>query len=137
MKRFQDLLQQMEADYQKIIRDADVLQGQRDSLSCQLKDRPVPDIIQIQQERDIHLRTKQEIQEQKIKSMKDVFYKEDFKVYIFEDEDLDNESLIAAVESSPTHKRLAKELQLLKSHSAMAKAEEEAAENVTEEENNN
>ena len=79
----------------------------------------------------------QEIQEQKIKSMKDVFYKEDFKVYIFEDEDLDNESLIAAVESSPTHKRLAKELQLLKSHSAMAKAEEEAAENVTEEENNN
>ncbi|MBR5509366.1 MAG: hypothetical protein IKV59_04880 [Lachnospiraceae bacterium] len=66
MKRFQDLLQQMEADYQKIIRDADVLQGQRDSLSCQLKDRPVPDIIQIQQERDIHLRTKQEIQEQKL-----------------------------------------------------------------------
>lgn len=61
-----------------------------------------------------------ELQEQKIKSMKDAFYKEDFKIYIFDDSDLDNEMLIAAVESLPTHKRLAKDLQHIKSVSIAA-----------------
>jgi hypothetical protein len=68
--------------------------------------------------------------------MKDTFYKDDFKVYIFEDVDLDNEALIAAVEASPTHKRLAKELQQIKSNSTAAKAkqiEEERTENNNEE----
>jgi cell division protein FtsZ len=77
-----------------------------------------------------------ELQEQKIRSMKDTFYKDDFKVYIFEDVDLDNEALIAAVEASPTHKRLAKELQQIKSNSTAAKAkqiEEERTENNNEE----
>lgn len=77
-----------------------------------------------------------ELQEQKIRSMKDTFYKDDFKVYIFEDGDLDNEALIAAVEASPTHKRLAKELQQIKSNSTAAKAkqiEEERTENNNEE----
>lgn len=70
----------------------------------------------------------QEAQEQKIKSMKDAFYKEDFKVYIFEDDDLDNEALIAAVESLPTHKRLAKDLQQIKSHSSTSRADVSASE---------
>ncbi len=77
-----------------------------------------------------------EEQEEKIKSMKDAFYKEDFRIYIFNDDDLDNEELIAAVESSPTHKRLAKELQHIKSLSAEAKkseAQEIASEQPTEE----
>ena len=77
-----------------------------------------------------------ELQEQKIRSMKDTFYKDDFKVYIFEDVDLDNEALIVAVEASPTHKRLAKELQQIKSNSTAAKAkqiEEERTENNNEE----
>lgn len=82
-----------------------------------------------------------ELQEQKIQSMKDAFYKEDFKVYIFDDSDLDNEMLIAAVESSPTHKRLAKDLQHIKSVSVTAQkvAEPEAAveqfESVSEQQN--
>ena len=62
-----------------------------------------------------------ELQEQKIQSMKDVFYKEDFKIYIFDDDELDNETLIAAVESSPTHKRMAKDLQQIKSISSATK----------------
>ena len=81
-----------------------------------------------------------EEQEEKIKSMKDAFYKEDFRIYIFDDADLDNEELISAVESSPTHKRFAKDIQQIKSLSADAKkseeqekASEQAAEkNVTE-----
>lgn len=83
-----------------------------------------------------------ELQEQEIQSMKDVFYKEDFKIYIFDDEDLDNESLIAAVESSPTHRRLAKDLQHIKNISSAAKKaheqdvateEEPATENINNE----
>ena len=72
-----------------------------------------------------------EEQEEKIKSMKDAFYKEDFRIYIFNDDDLDNEELIAAVESSPTHKRLAKDLQQIKNLSAEAK-KSEAQENASE-----
>lgn len=74
-----------------------------------------------------------ELQEQKIRSMKDTFYKDDFKVYIFEDGDLDNEALIAAVEASPTHKRLAKELQQIKSNSKAEQRNEERTENNNEE----
>ncbi len=71
-------------------------------------------------------RRERELQEQKIQSMKDAFYKEDFKIFIFDDDELDNESLIAAVESSPTHKRLAKDLQHIKSISSAAKKSYEA-----------
>ena len=67
-----------------------------------------------------------ELQELKIKSMKDTYYKEDFKIYIFGDEELDNETIITAVESSPTHKRLAKDLQQIKNlSSASRKAHEQ------------
>lgn len=82
-----------------------------------------------------------ELQEQKIQSMKDAFYKEDFKIYIFDDSDLDNEMLIAAVESSPTHKRLAKDLQHIKSVSVTAQkvtepeATVEQLESVSEQQN--
>ena len=68
-----------------------------------------------------------ELQEQEIQSMKDAFYKEDFKIYIFDDEELDNELLIAAVESMPTHRRLAKDLQHIKSISSAAKMNDEQA----------
>lgn len=67
-----------------------------------------------------------ELQEQKIKSMKDAFYKEDFKIYIFNDDELDNETLITAIESSPTYKRLAKDLQQIKNISSAAKKATEA-----------
>ena len=62
-----------------------------------------------------------EMQEQKIQSMKDIFYKEDFKIYIFDDDELDNELLITAVESLPTHKRLAKDMQQIKNISSAVK----------------
>ena len=78
-----------------------------------------------------------EMQEEKIKSMKDAFYKEDFKIYIFDDSELDNESLISAVESLPTHKRMAKDMQQIKNISSEAKKacepeyEQASEENVT------
>ena len=78
-----------------------------------------------------------EMQEEKIKSMKDAFYKEDFKIYIFDDSELDNEPLISAVESLPTHKRMAKDMQQIKNISSEAKKayepeyEQASEENVT------
>lgn len=60
----------------------------------------------------------QELQEKKIKTMKDAFYKEDFKIYVFEDKDFDNEDLITAIDNSPTYKRLARDLQHLKNISS-------------------
>jgi cell division protein FtsZ len=77
-----------------------------------------------------------ELQEQKIKSMKDTFYKDDFKVYIFTDDDLDNETLIASVEASPTHKRLAKDLQQIKNNSMAAKVEPAAVATSDNNDNN-
>lgn len=73
-----------------------------------------------------------ELQEQKIKSMKDAFYKEDFKIYIFEEDELDNEVLITAIENSPTYKRLTKDLQQLKHQSTATKKENniETTENI-------
>lgn len=73
-----------------------------------------------------------ELQELKIKSMKDAFYKEDFKIYIFEEDELDNEVLITAIENSPTYKRLTKDLQLLKHQSTATKKENntETTENI-------
>ena len=73
----------------------------------------------------------QEAEKLKIQSMIETFYKEDFKVYIFDDADLDNEAVIAAVESSPTHKRMAKELQQIKSISSAAKQSDVPAEEPT------
>ena len=70
----------------------------------------------------------QEVEKLKIQSMIETFYKEDFKVYIFDDADLDNEAVIAAVESSPTHKRMAKDLQQIKSMSSAAKQSSTPAE---------
>ena len=68
--------------------------------------------------------------------MKDTFYKDDFKVYIFTDDDLDNETLIASVEASPTHKRLAKDLQQIKNNSMAAKVEPAAVATSDNNDNN-
>ena len=57
-----------------------------------------------------------ELQEQKIQSMKDSAIIKGFMT-----DELDNETLIVAVESSPTHKRMAKDLQQIKSISSATK----------------
>ena len=49
------------------------------------------------------------------------FYETNHKSGELNDNELDNESLITAVESSPTHKRMAKDLQQIKNISSEAK----------------
>jgi hypothetical protein len=44
----------------------------------------------------------------------DSFYKEEYKVYLMSDSDLDNDELISYMENSPTHKRMSRDIQNMK-----------------------
>lgn len=46
--------------------------------------------------------------------MMDSFYKEEYKVYLMSDSDLDNDELISYMENSPTHKRMSRDIQNMK-----------------------
>ncbi len=50
-------------------------------------------------------------EEEKLEQMVDVFYKPDYKVYIFKGEEMYNEEFIAEIDNSPTYKRTALELE--------------------------
>ena len=50
-------------------------------------------------------------EDRKLDKMVEVFYKPEYKVYIFKGDEMYNEEFIAALDSSPTYKRTAKELE--------------------------
>ncbi len=51
----------------------------------------------------------------KLDNMVEVFYKPDFKIYIFKGDDMHNEELLAALDNSPTYTRTAQELEKIAS----------------------
>ena len=76
---------------------------------------------------------KREREERKLDSMVEVFYKPDFKVYIFKGEDIYNEELLTALDNSPTYTRTAQELERIASIATAVRPKEEILNNVTEE----
>ena len=50
-------------------------------------------------------------EDKRLNEMVEVFYKPEYKVYIFKGEDMHNEELLAAIDASPTYKRTAQELE--------------------------
>ncbi len=68
-----------------------------------------------------------EVEKQNLQNMMNNFYKEEFKVYIFEDADLDNEELISYIDSSPTHKRMSRDMQNMKN---ISQAQAQEAESI-------
>ena len=76
---------------------------------------------------------KREREERKLDSMVEVFYKPDFKVYIFKGEDMYNEELLTALDNSPTYIRTAQELERIASIATAVRPKEEILNNVTEE----
>ena len=50
-------------------------------------------------------------EDKRLNDMVEVFYKPEYKVYIFKGEDMHNEELLAAIDASPTYKRTAQELE--------------------------
>lgn len=82
---------------------------------------------------------KREREEKKLDNMVEVFYKPDYKVYIFKGEDMHNEELISALDNSPTYSRSAQELERISGIIPAGIAEEEIVaeeqeENVEQEE---
>ncbi len=76
---------------------------------------------------------KREREERKLDSMVEVFYKPDFKVYIFKGEEMYNEELLTALDNSPTYTRTAQELERIASIATAVRHKEEIMNNVTEE----
>lgn len=79
---------------------------------------------------------------QKLNNMVEVFYKPDFKVYIFKGEDMHNEELLAALDNSPTYTRTAQELEKIsaiayKSPTEPAQSEEDVTVEEKKEEREN
>ncbi len=82
---------------------------------------------------------KREREDKKLDNMVEVFYKPDYKVYIFKGEDMHNEELISALDNSPTYSRSAQELERISGIIPAGIAEEESVveeqeENVEQEE---
>ena len=71
--------------------------------------------------------------ERKLDSMVEVFYKPDFKIYIFKGEEMYNEELLTALDNSPTYSRTAQELERIASIATAVRPKEEIPNNVTEE----
>lgn len=71
-------------------------------------------------------------EEEKLNSMVEVFYKPDFKVYIFKGDEMHNEEFLAAIDNSPAYSRTAQELEKITAMAGTASLEEKN-ENITEE----
>ena len=78
-----------------------------------------------QQELSREEQEKRDIEEKKLYNMVEVFYKPDYKVYIFKGEDMHNEELISALDNSPTYSRSAQELERISGIIPAGIAEEE------------
>ena len=77
---------------------------------------------------------RREAEERTLKAMEKTFYKEEYKVYIFDGEELNNDELISAIDNSPTYKRTVQELELLKTM-ASCNTHKGKTEDVDKEEN--
>ncbi len=83
-------------------------------------------------------KAKRQAEEKAISEMEKAFYKEEYKVFIFDDASLNNEEIISAVDNSPVYKRTIQELEMLKGIAAGTTQTEEAAivnEETTEDSN--
>ncbi len=81
-----------------------------------MKDIPgMEPVVEVQEEEEKRItREEQERQaeeEKKLNEMVNVFYKPDYKVYIFKGEEMYNEEFLSAIDNSPTYSRTARDLE--------------------------
>ena len=104
-----------------------------------MKDIPGMEPAVVEQEEEIERITQEELKKQqqeqeRIDKMVDMFYKPDYKVYIFKGEEMYDEEFLSALDNSPTYSRTARELEdiisIIKHHDIVA---DENEQNVTEE----
>ena len=65
----------------------------------------------IKEQLTLEEKEKREKEEKKLEKMVDVFYKSEYKVYIFKGDEMYNDEFIEALDNSPTYKRTAMELE--------------------------
>ena len=69
---------------------------------------------------------KRQAEEEQIKKMTDAFYEQDFRIYIYTGDEINDEEFIAAIDNSPTFNRSSHDLQQFKAKAnAMAAAEKQ------------
>ena len=59
-------------------------------------------------------KARKEAEEKALSNMEKQFYKEEYKVYIFENDDIFNDELVYAVENTPTYKRTVQDIEVFK-----------------------
>ena len=59
-------------------------------------------------------KARKEAEEKALSNMEKQFYKEEYKVYIFENDDIFNDELVYAVENTPTYKRTVQDIEAFK-----------------------
>lgn len=58
---------------------------------------------------------KEEKEKRRLEDMQKAFYKQDYRVYIFTGDEINDENFIATIDNSPTYKRTSRELEQIKS----------------------
>ncbi len=80
---------------------------------------------------------KRQAEEKAINEMEKAFYKDEYKVFIFDDASLNNEEVISAVDNSPVYKRTIQDLEALKSIATATPQANEEQQEQSEINNNN
>lgn len=80
---------------------------------------------------------KRQAEEKAINEMEKAFYKDEYKVFIFDDASLNNEELISAVDNSPVYKRTIQDLEALKNIATATPQANEEQQEQSENNNNN
>lgn len=80
---------------------------------------------------------KRQAEEKAINEMEKAFYKDEYKVFIFDDASLNNEEVISAVDNSPVYKRTIQDLEALKSIAYATPQSNEEQQEQSEINNNN
>ncbi|MBQ4063607.1 MAG: cell division protein FtsZ [Bacteroidaceae bacterium] len=80
---------------------------------------------------------KRQAEEKAINEMEKAFYKDEYKVFIFDDASLYNEEVISAVDNSPVYKRTIQDLEALKSIATATPQANEKQQEQSEINNNN
>lgn len=80
---------------------------------------------------------KRQAEEKAINEMEKAFYKDEYKVFIFDDASLNNEEVISAVDNSPVYKRTIQDLEALKSIATATPQANEKQQEQSEINNNN
>ncbi|MBQ8365167.1 MAG: cell division protein FtsZ [Bacteroidaceae bacterium] len=80
---------------------------------------------------------KRQAEEKAINEMEKAFYKDEYKVFIFDDASLYNEEVISAVDNSPVYKRTIQDLEALKSIATATPQANEEQQEQSEINNNN